>query len=479
MAGIDSNVVLMLHCNRPDNTKPYAVTFSGNAQLDTAAFKFGTASLLLDGNADYLSIEDSSDWYLATSAFTIDFWVNFNSVAATQAFFCDGTSASNNLRFYWNQAANRLYFYCTSNSTDVIGIATDVSSFAPSQGTWYHIALVRIDNSNSASAWRIFINGVSKNLNLVAGAWNASLSDFAVLLYIGHYFYLNGWIDQFRWSKGVARWSSNFTPPTTAVLSDSNTQLLLNFEGTDGATQTYDSAGGDENGTLDKPITFAGTAQIDTAQSKFGGASVLLDGDSDYLSVPDTTDWSFGAGDFTVDFWVRFNSLTGQQMFFSQYADSNNRWYLDLASTGQLQMIFQTGGDIKGSYITSGSTLSTGEWIHLAFERYGTTGKIFINGQSQTLTETVAFGSNNVGDVGADLRIGSYDGASLFFNGWIDEIRISKGIARWTANFSPRVAEYSTAVESSIKTISGVAYGNIRKVLGVAISSVKKCAGIS
>ena len=65
-------------------------------------------------------------------------------------------------------------------------------------------------------------------------------------------------------------------------------------------------------------MTAVNQAQIDTAQSKFGGASGLFDGTGDYLSSADSADWAFGSGDFTIDFWLRFATVTAQAAFLSQ-----------------------------------------------------------------------------------------------------------------------------------------------------------------
>ena len=78
---------------------------------------------------------------------------------------------------------------------------------------------------------------------------------------------------------------------------DAYTKLCSHFNGADGATDYTDPVAG--------AATFGGTAQLDTAQKEFGTAALLLDGNSDYVTYPDSDDWSFGTGDFTIDFWIR------------------------------------------------------------------------------------------------------------------------------------------------------------------------------
>jgi len=197
-----------------------------------------------------------------------------------------------------------------------------------------------------------------------------------------------------------------------------------------------------------KTVTARGNAQIDTAQSQFGGASGLFDGNGDYLSTPDSADWAFGSGDFTIDFWVRFSSLTNEQMFASQVVDGNNFWWVYKSSNAdgnKLWMDFRIGSVTKGRYImTNAWNCAINTWYHLAFVRYGAIGLIFIDGVSQTLTESTAFGTKDVGNVAALLEIGRYNlGAADYLYGWLDEFRVSKGVARWTSNFTPPTSPYA------------------------------------
>ena len=101
---------------------------------------------------------------------------------------------------------------------------------------------------------------------------------------------------------------------------DNYTKLLLHFDGTDGSTTFVDSS------PSGKTVTAVGNAQIDTAQYKFGGASGLFDGNGDYLSVPDSDDWYFGTGDFTIDAWARFANANVCHCICAQRADDNNYW---------------------------------------------------------------------------------------------------------------------------------------------------------
>jgi len=193
-------------------------------------------------------------------------------------------------------------------------------------------------------------------------------------------------------------------------------------------------------------IVAYGNAQIDTAQSRFGGASGLFDGTGDYLSVPDSADWNFGTGDFTIDFWVRFNALPGAggaMMFYSQRVDDNNRvnffLYNDAGTYKWWFRVFSGGVnliDVQKNAVA----LATGTWYHVAVVRNGNDFMIFQDG---TQCGTTVTDSDLIPNLAAALEIGAYaSGFSDGLNGWLDEFRVSKGVARWTSDFTPPTARY-------------------------------------
>ncbi|MEK7599092.1 MAG: LamG domain-containing protein [Patescibacteria group bacterium] len=227
-----------------------------------------------------------------------------------------------------------------------------------------------------------------------------------------------------------------------AAGNDSNTVSLLHMNGTDGSTTFTDNAAGGTH-----TWTANGNAQIDTAQSKFGGASGLFDGVNDNLSTPDSDDWNFGAGDFTIDFWVRFNTVlgAGQVMGFwdvedvsgyyqqmKVYYNAPNSWYFHFA-------VSKVGGGAL-TLEREVTTLVTGQWYHMALTRNGDSWRWFRDGVQMGSTGTVSGTQDNVADT---VYIGAWEDLSNDFDGWLDEFRVSKGLARWTANFTPPTCEYN------------------------------------
>jgi len=220
---------------------------------------------------------------------------------------------------------------------------------------------------------------------------------------------------------------------------DTYTKLLLHCDGADASTTFTDSATG-------KTVTVYGNAQIDTAQSKFGGASGLFDGTGDYLTTPDSSDFAFGTGDFTIDFWYRFNAVPGTnttQRIYSQYNGGDNWVFLsfqDISGSFYFRLESAPSAYTANIDVNKTTTVSTNTWYHFAVVRNGNNFMMFKDG---TQIGTTVVDADSMFDSSQLLNIGSQNGSSNFLNGWIDEFRVSKGIARWTTNFTPPVSPYS------------------------------------
>ena len=210
---------------------------------------------------------------------------------------------------------------------------------------------------------------------------------------------------------------------------DSYTKLLLHMDGTDGSTTFTDETG--------KVVTAVGGAQIDTAQSKFGGASGLFDGAGDYLELADHDDWDFTGSDGTIDFWLRVNAMpaSGVAQLIGQANAGSQDWFIYLYTDGTLA-IGQSG---VSQLATAAGEITTAAWYHVAATRTNSTSttKIYINGVEKA-SGTGAYWTSSTGF----LRIGGGSGQPYDFNGWIEELRISKGIVRWTAGFTPPTQAY-------------------------------------
>lgn len=151
-----------------------------------------------------------------------------------------------------------------------------------------------------------------------------------------------------------------------------------------------------------------------------------FDGVNDYVSFPDSDDWTYGTGNFTMDLWTYWDVNTGGRYFFSQFNDNNNRTSFYYNSTN-ISFYYNVGGSWKASYIYDWIP-TIGIWYHIALVRNGTELLLFIDGDKKTWTTIgIAISNNNLGDISGPMRIGCYKGlgvAKYFFDGYMDEVRI-------------------------------------------------------
>ena len=219
---------------------------------------------------------------------------------------------------------------------------------------------------------------------------------------------------------------------------DAYTKLLLHCNGADQATAFPDASGNSNDATAHNQ------AQVDTAQKKFGTGSALFDGTTDWLSCATDADWDFGAGDFTLDFWVRFNSVATTTFIcrWGGAADAHG-WSLHYGSD-LLNFSYTTDGTTETKESVAW-TPSADTWYHIAVVRNGNNLYFFVDGVQTGATKDMT--GVTIYDVSTiTLQVAGYgENGSGSLNGWEDEIRVSKGIARWTANFTPPTEEYGVS----------------------------------
>jgi hypothetical protein len=191
-----------------------------------------------------------------------------------------------------------------------------------------------------------------------------------------------------------------------------------------------------------------GTVTHSLAQSKFGNSSIKFDGDSDYISVADSDDWSFGSGDFTVEAQVRPSTLTGTQTIISHYQPTGNErgWFIDTVG-GEVRFGHSPDGIIGvATDVTTTTPLTASTWSHIVAERSGNTLRIYVDG---AVEYTNASFTDPINDSSEILQIGAKQGATANdpFTGYIEEVSVLKGTARYDGNFTPPTAAYSTTTQ--------------------------------
>jgi hypothetical protein len=209
----------------------------------------------------------------------------------------------------------------------------------------------------------------------------------------------------------------------------SSVSALLHFNGADGATSTVDS------GPISNTPSLVGHAQLDTAQAALGSSSLLLDGNGDYCTIPHHASLEFGSSDFTVEFRLRIAALPAHPpklVVGKSISGVYGAFYIQLNSSGQLAVVASSSNTSPNilSFASLGSAISTNTWYSVALVRSGTNFYGYLDGARTTLgTSAAALYANSY-----DFQIGTNFGTSANdLAGWIDEFRVTKGVARYTA----------------------------------------------
>ncbi len=441
-----NNVVLSLHMNGTNGSTTFTdvkgktVTRFGNTQISTIQSKFGGASAKFDGSGDYLTIPHSTDLSF-DGDFTIEMWIYPTITPSTGTYpriFAKAEDVSGGL-------------ICFMDENRVVGFKVNGNLTASHQtpltlNGWNHYAVCRQGSTITA-----FMNGVkstsSQTLSGTIGGTNT--------LYIGRSLNgtvnneFTGYLDDFRITKGIARYITNFSVPTVANYDIipttydpyfNNTVLLLPMDGTLGSTSITDIKG--------KSVSVLGNAQISTAQSVFGGSSLLLDGtyttNGEHISIPKSSDFDFKSGDFTIEMWVRLNAHNslGTPLFSTSFTASP--WYAIrsyINQTGSVTFVVSTdNGASQNNIITSSSSLiNLNTWYHIAFVRFGTQIYIFVNGSQAavgSISGSIYYDTRDPVTIGTDYATNGSEALRPYLNGYLDDIRVTKGIARYITNFS-------------------------------------------
>ena len=211
---------------------------------------------------------------------------------------------------------------------------------------------------------------------------------------------------------------------------------LMGFEGEDGATTSDDESLSDKGSP-----TFVGNAQLDTDQKKFGDSSLLLDGSGDYADLVNNVDFAFDGTDFTMECFVRFNSLASSAMLLSKYSTSAStaQYYLQFGD-GVLAFVWYDDTLTVRSIVSNSVAPVINQWYHVAVDRVGDHMRLYLDGVVEAENASAeAFRGNS----GLAFSMGRRNHTSPFYlNGWLDEVRITKGTARYQGAFTPPTAPF-------------------------------------
>jgi hypothetical protein len=223
----------------------------------------------------------------------------------------------------------------------------------------------------------------------------------------------------------------------TGTSVDPYTVLLAHYDGTTGTTVFTDEKG--------HSYTYAGFA-LSNVRAKFGGTSALGGVTNYVIKYADSADWDFGSGDFTIEAWVsmvNYNSSNGGFICTKRANGAYGPFNFYCGGSGELGLLASTNGTTWGIALTTapGSLPTDGSWTHVAVTRSGATFRLFTNG---TVYGSVATSSSALMTNTDPFCVGgTSDGGGPSCVGYIDEVRVSKGIARYTSSFTPSTIPFT------------------------------------
>ena len=423
-----------------NSTNNFAITNNGDARPVTQN-PFGSTSTLttgydvttvggsayFDGTGDYLALPYTTAAFFLQNSYTIEAWVNPANVSTWKPIFT--ITAANTGGFgalalvVGNAAAYAEVRPTTGGSISSITGGTIVPN------VWHHIAL----SVNNTSA-RLFLNGVQVGSTVTfpnfsftpvgaAVGVNANLFGTSTDIF-------NGYISDLRVIKGTALYTGPFVPPVAPVTAIQNTTFLGNF--TSAGVIDYSGQGNLET---------VGGARVSTAVSKYSGSSLVFNGTTDYLYVPPNPNNALGTGNFTLECWVYATATPSDVGIFESRTNglgATENGFTITAFSSSVIRIF-----CNGILVSSTGTSYVNTWCHVAVVRSSGTWNLYINGVSQG----TASASRNLTNTDAVIGAGRYNANSIpsaFFPGYIDDLRITRGVARYTANFTPPTAALPT-----------------------------------
>ena len=411
------------------------VTTTGDTELSNAQYKFNTGtrggSILFDGSGDHLDCDTSFN--LGTGDFTMETYFRSASESVFHIIFDHRDATSDDavtLVVHDNaQGGNSLTPYLFVNNTKQIIGTTTLNS-----GDWHHLAVVR-----SSGVFRLYVDGTSE------GGTYSNSNSFTTqtpLRISGNSMTgsspVNGYLDEVRISD-TARFTSNFTPDSSAYGSDNNTLLLLHGDGPYGSNGNNHIV--DDIGDL-RPLDIhieqnvtqnsGSAASISTAQSKFGGSSLRLNDNNSHCQYVSP---AWGSA-FTIEFWFRADSVSaGTQWMAGVWGGTPHggfNWIVGLSNATVKTYFYTTAGAYSLNNATIG-TASANTWHHVAITWDGSTYRTFLDG---TMGGTASDSNAPAFDQWQVTWVGTVGGTADTFAGYIDEYRQSD-TARYTSNFTP------------------------------------------
>jgi len=430
LTAISGTLLLTCQSNRfvDNSTNAYAFTVSGSPSVQRfnpfgASTAYSTSVIggsgYFDGSGDFLETTTTILQNYAGDV-TIECWFYLTALPTgtaynTSMYILGGNPSNSNPGTDLAIGNTAIWFNQADYSSRTLS-----GSWTAITGTWNHLAITRSSNN-----WTMWLNGAS----LTTATSSSSFAN-STALSIGRAEptggeasgYMNGYISNLRIVKS-ALYTTTFTPPTAPLTAITNTSLLNNF--TNGAI--FDNA-------MMNDLETVGNAQISTSVVKYGTGSMYFDGStSNRIRPPASVNYAFGTGNFTVEAWIYPTTLSGENFVYdtrSSVSTSGMGFSLE-PSTGKLRY---SG---SANNVLTSTSVSANTWTHVAWVRNNGTLTGYINGVSGGS----AANSDNLTQTNGE--VGNVPFAAVGTTMYIDDLRITKGYARYTSNFTPPTAAFS------------------------------------
>jgi hypothetical protein len=392
-----------------------------------------------DGNLDYLSVADNAAFDFGSGAFTVEAWfyrTGGGDRISQTVYNQSALAAASNSALFFGAGNNGLSLYLsTGGSSWTNSIETGV---APALNAWSHVVWQR--NGNTLE---IYLNGALQTVVSGTAAFSGTIFNSSRDVEIGIQASTNGPLFgnlcNLRVVKGATVYTGNFTPPTgqlatsgsaSAAAYPSTTNVNTSFASSACSLLLNFTNAGITDATAKNDLETVGNAQISTSVSKFPGGSIAFDGTGDYLTAADNAAFDVGSGDWTIELWANFNSVSGEKGLVSHFtAGTPNAGYTLRLSTSNspsgLRLVCSGSSDVV---LQAAWTPVVSTWYHIAAVRNGGTLYIYVDGQ-QIGSTSIAI---TIGNPSALFAVGTAQTvASSDFNGYIDDLRFTK-FARYT-----------------------------------------------
>jgi len=429
LTAITNTQLLTCQSNRfvDNSTNNFAITATGTPKVQAFQPFSPTASYTtalyggsgyFNGSTDYLSNASSSAFTFGTADFTVEYWVYCPSLPGPFTILCGGNASSaTDIGFGFNPSSP----YCTHNANWPVYTTTAMPTNA-----WTHLAFTR-----TSGTWKLYMNGVDvttgsqSNPNVTTATLGIGATSGGTSKFIGY-------ICNLRVVKGVAVYTGAFTPPTLAPLTTAGSTSAASYSSTTNVNTSFASSAtslltnftnaGIYDAAVQNNEVTVGSAQASTTVAKWSPTSMKFNGTTDYLTSVRGDGYNLGTV-YTVEAWVYPSSVSGNQGIINLSTGATVNAGFNFYLVGSTVTV--NNGSIGGTG-PSGGTLTTGQWYYIAIVCNGTNTVLYING---TLTNTYV-GVTGFTGTWTNATIGNIADKTMYFNGYIQDLRLTKGIAR-------------------------------------------------